>query len=389
MSSPSSRTKRICVDARPLAFPGTGNARYLEKMLEQMIHKRPEYEWILASHRAIHPRFAGLVSRPGVHLRIERGILARNGLLWINTRLPSLVREEHADLFWGTIGMLPLFARKRLKVPSLVNFHDLNAFTAPETMERWNRIQHRVLDGPIIAQADLVACLSETTKKDILATFPGIEESRLVVVYPGVESGTDGPEESPFQEGSARESTGGMESFPGGPFLLTVGTLEPRKNLELLVGAYREARKADGNLWPLVLVGKKGWGSDELHRQLVSRKLEKEGIYFLEGPSDAVLRWCYRKAALLVIPSVHEGFGLPIIEAGLYGKRVLASRIPVFQEIVEDPGRLVDARDPSAWKEALLGSRELAKGKSPLNPREWSWEHRSEKLLELLDRLVK
>ena len=375
-------TVRICVDARPLAFPGTGNARYLEKMLGVLVTIRPDYEWILLSHRAIHPTYADLVSRENVQLVVDQGVLAKNGLLWMNTRVPSLVKELGANLFWGTIGMLPLFARSRMDIPQVVNFHDLNAFVSPGTMDRFNLIQHKLLDRITIRNAELVLCLSRTTRKDIVDILPGAaSKTRLEVVYPG----------APIPENLNKSIP--RPEFPGSdlPFFLSVGTIEPRKNQSTLVQGYRKARESEPDLPPLVLIGKKGWGDEELYQELKSGELESEGIRYFDSASDSFLEQCYSHCGPFVLPSLHEGFGLPIIEAGLYGRQMIVSDIPIFREVAGPDAIFVEPENPHAWEEALLESYRNKKpitGPEFFTPERWSWDTRAAELAGHLDQLL-
>jgi glycosyltransferase involved in cell wall biosynthesis len=365
---------RIAVDARPLAFPGTGNGTYLHRMLRALARLRPDDTWILLSHRGVHGAYADLLSSPRFELAIDSGPLAKLGPLWLHLRAPRLARERRADLFWGTLGILPHRVRERLGAPILVNFHDLNAWRAPETMVRWNRWQHRLFDGAALEAADIVLCLSEATRNDIRAVFPELSPEKLEVVYPGCEIAASAEQPANWP-GPARG------------FFLCVGTLEPRKNQRTLLAAYRAARAGGSELPPLVFAGRRGWGAEDLYQLLKSGALESEGVYYLEGLSDAGLVWCYENAGLVILPSLHEGFGLPILEAYQLGAPALVSDIPIFREIAP-LAMFAPPRDEAVWRVQLIAAaRELRAGRlrAPrLNRRLWSWETRAEKLAALI-----
>ncbi|MEQ9366771.1 MAG: glycosyltransferase family 1 protein [Leptospirales bacterium] len=346
MQNVTDRPHLIAVDARPLAFPATGNATYLHRMLSHLMPLRPQADWLLLSHRGLHPTFADVVNRPRVELNIDQSVLAKAGPLWMHLRLPRILNAARPDLFWGTLAMLPLGYRGRCQVPALVNFHDLNSVRAPETMPLWKRWQHQFLDKRTLAAADRIACLSMTSRDDIRTAFPDLPEERLAVVYPGA------------------ELTAGATAAPGGAvgtltdFFLCVGTLEPRKNQATLLEAYLAAQgrsengQAGAKLPPLVFVGRRGW-DDALYRRLSSGDLEDRNIYFVENASNAELQWCYRKAACVCLPSLHEGFGLPVIEAFRLGKPAILSDIPIFREVGAN-SRFVNATDIADWRGALL-----------------------------------
>ena len=295
----------------------------------------------------------------------------------MHLRVPALLREQSCDLFWATLSMLPLGYRRRASIPAIVNFHDLNAFIAPETMVTWNRWQHRLLDHRSLLAAERVLCLSATTRADIVRVFPDVDEKRLTVVYPGTEP-------AGIEARAPAGPVGKLEAL-----ILCVGTLEPRKNQATVLEAYLQA-SSNSVMLPLVFVGRyfEGWGDASLVRKLQSGELEKQGVFFLENSSAAELQWCYEKAALFVLASRHEGFGLPVIEAYSNGCPALLSDIPIFREIGSN-AVFVPPHDTSAWARALQEfNRSHQEGRAPkpeFNADLWSWEKRAELLASVID----
>jgi len=340
-------------------------------MLEELILLRPDYRWILFSHRPLHKEHAALLRNRQIALQITEGRLP--GPIWLHFVLPRLVRLARCDLFWATLAMLPYRFKKRGNTRAIVNFHDLNAFVAAETMVRWNRWQHRLLDGPTIAEADAVLCLSRTTQNDLIRFFPTCEQ-KLHVVYPGAEPL---PKKSEKPAGLART----------GAYLLSVGTIEPRKNYATLIAGYLLAKQKIA-MPPLVIVGKKGWGPDELYKRLQSGELRDKGILYLEHVNDAELAYCYRHAAFVVSASLHEGFGLPVLEGFFAGKQCLLSDIPIFREIGKKQ-TFVSPRDPVQWGDALAEMVARYRARKlpppPLDTRFWSWKRRVRSLLKIVD----
>lgn len=375
-----SRPLQIAVDARPLAFPATGNATYLYRMLSELLALRPDDHWLLISHRGLHPVFADLASRSAVEIEIAAGLTAKAGPLWMHLAVPRILRERKPDVFWGTLAMLPHRYRERCPdVPAFVNFHDLNSVRAPQTMPAWKRAQHRLFDHRSIAAATRVLCLSETTRHDILDYLPDTPPEKLSVVYPGAEA----PDVK-----IARAPAAPVGAFKD--FLLCVGTLEPRKNQATLLEGYLRARKERHDLPPLVFAGRRGW-DDALYARLSSGELEADNVFYLEGCSDGELAWLYANAAFVTLPSVHEGFGLPVIEAFQAGKAVLLSDIPIFREVGLD-SRFVSVKDAGDWAAGILEyhQQKLA-GElgvpADFEPDEWTWRHRATVLSELWDDL--
>lgn len=357
---------KIGVDARPLAIPGNGNARYLFDMLSGLLPAKG-VSCVLYSHRPVHPDYRSHLERLGATFRVDQSWSAKTGLLFLNARVPRWLREDACDVYWGSLSMLPFFAKRRLCCPSMVNFHDLNAFSAPETMTRANRLQHRLTNGHTLKNADRVLCLSQTTLEDIAARFPSAQ-SKLDLVYPGVEMKSS--------RASRPRAIGELKSF-----FLMVGTIEPRKNQKTVVEAYRRA-SLEQKLPPLVIVGRRGWGSDALFEELQSHKIP--GVYLLSNASDEELEWCFQHARLYLFPSLHEGFGLPILEAALRGIPMALSDIPVFREA---GGRslFVPPQDVNAWEQVL---KKPPRTKLKMDKKAWSKTSRAAVILKIARELA-
>jgi len=362
----------VALDARPLIVPGNGNARYLEQMLASLFLIRPAWKWVLFSHKKLHPDYAELLSHH--QLRLITGSRLP-GPLWIHLTLPSLLQNYKHDVFWGTLAMLPLGYGRRAEAPAAVNFHDLNAFVAPESMVRWNAWQHRLTNERTLREARTILCLSGATAQDIRRVFPESRNKRMVVVYPGAEMRSESPQRPPPPVGNLRD------------FIFCVGTLEPRKNQITLVSAYLKAR-GTVDLPPLLLAGKKGWGNDDLYQKLSTGVYSERQIYFLEQPDDGQLAWCYDQAAFVAQPSLHEGFGLPILEAMHHKKVLLLSDIAVFREVGQG-NVFIPPLDVDAWARNLADFSVLSRTGQlrprALDPLYWSWKKRAEILAQALE----
>jgi glycosyltransferase involved in cell wall biosynthesis len=185
---------------------------------------------------------------------------------------------------------------------------------------------------------DTVFVNSEFTGRDVVATL-GVDAGRVHVAPPGI--------------GSSFTAEGERADL-GGDYVLTVATLEPRKNLEVLVRAHA---LLDGDLL-LAVVGGRGWGDQPA--------LESPGIVKLGRQSDDELARLYRGAAVVAYPSRFEGFGIPIVEAMASGTPVVASSHPSLDEAAGDVALRADPDDPEAWAWALV---EAAARRDELGPR--------------------
>lgn len=205
----------------------------------------------------------------------------------------------------------------------VVTVHDLTWWRYPETSSLLGRRFYR----PLLARAvtsSWIVTHSHAVAAEVVGEL-GVEPERVTVVSPGV---TDLP--------PPRRPSGA----PDGPFILTVATIEPRKNLARLAEAY--VRSGLSGRVELVVVGRNAWGSAPI------------GIRHLHGVDDAGLAWLYDAAEAVAVPSLYEGFGLPVVEALNAGTPVVCSDLPVFREVAGEYARFVDPLDPDSIAEGLL-----------------------------------
>ncbi|EMF92445.1 glycosyltransferase family 4 protein [Leptospira santarosai] len=354
---------RVGVDVRPLAYGITGNSRYLAEVLRRLITSESPLEYYLYSNKPIHTVFYDILSNVNSRFFVTDKL---PGFLWLNWTIPKRIKKDRLDLFWGTLQLLPFSCGNVL---TAVNYHDLNFRSAPQTMTTSNFWQHRILSPKTLNRADLVFCLSENTRQDILK-FKTDLSPKLKVIYPGVES-------FPSVREPLRELSGN--------FLFTIGTLEPRKNLRILIDAYRKLKKQNSSYpFSLVIAGRLGWKSEGLTQLLKEGSLESEGILFVENPADEVLAWLYRRCSAFLFPSIHEGFGLPLLEALREGKICVASDIPVFHEILErEVDLFAEPLDVDSWVSSLseLQHKKLRRP-SVWDASQWTWDLTAKKIEE-------
>ena len=351
---------RIAVDARPLSYGLTGNSRYLFESLKYLIREDSRFEYYLYSNKEIHPIFIPFLEEKKVIIKI----FPITGILWLNIIIPFLIIKDNIDIFWGTLQLLPYF---KLKIPGLVNYHDLNFISAPHTMSRANLIQHRFFSPKSIINADQIFCLSKNTQREIAEFNPSVTK-KLKLIYPGVMR----------KPALSKEKLNLFAGKIPSPYLFSLGTLEPRKNISTILSAYLQIKSENSNFeYNLVLAGRKGWGEEELTSKLLSGELEKMGIYFFENPEDDFLQYLLQNTVLFLFPSLHEGFGLPILEALIEQKVCIVSDIPIFKEIIEEGIDIcVSPKDINSWKDAILKltkNQINLKRKKIWDENKWSW----------------
>lgn len=235
---------------------------------------------------------------------------------------------------------------RRTKGKRVATIHDVSFLRLPETTEERNLAWLRAEIGRTAGEADAVLTDSRFSAEEIHETL-GVERERIFPVWLGLDgfAGTEGGEDGADAAGRAARKELGLER----PYLLMVGTLEPRKNLPFLVRVFEELRDWDGEL---VLVGRKGWKTEALERVLETSP-RRERIRHLEGLGDGALRAVYGGAALFVYPTLYEGFGFPPLEAMARGVPVLSARNSSLPEVLGDAAEWVEGFDAAEWAEAV------------------------------------
>lgn len=326
---------RIGLDATPLLGRLTGVGTYAMALLEQLPSVAPDDELVATAltFRG-RDRLAGLLpagvasrARP-VPARLLRTLWGAPG------RLPVEALTGPLDVFHATNFVLPPTRR----AAGVLTVHDLTYLRHPATVAAASRAYRELV--PLGIRRAAVVCTPSRAVADQLADAYAVPPDRLAVTPLGVDpawASTPVPDAIWLQR----------HGLPT-DYVLAVGTLEPRKNLATLVGAYRLLHQRGVELPALVLVGDEGWG-DRLDLAALP-----DGLVVLTGhlPSDD-LRRVVAGARLLVFPSLDEGFGLPPLEALACGVPVLASDLPVTREVLGDAVAFCDARGPEGLAEAV------------------------------------
>jgi glycosyltransferase involved in cell wall biosynthesis len=287
---------RVAIDVSPLVQTRAGTARYLNGLLREL-RRRDDVEVSTRSFGR-DDRFSTLV-RDGVWYPF---LLGREGAADV----------LHCPTYRGPV---------RSRVPLVVTVHDLAVLRHPETFNKWTRLYSPRMVPHVLRAARRVIAVSEFTRRELVDLL-GVPEERIHVVPNAVEDEftRDGPAEQ-------------------GEYVLAVGTLEPRKNLDRLVEA---VRRTDTELR---IVGARGWGGVEV---------AGNGVRWLGEVSDAELARLYRGAACVAYPSLYEGFGIPVLEAMACGVPVVTTRGTAMEEVANGAAVLVDARDPAEIAAGIL-----------------------------------
>ena len=282
-------------------------------------------------------------SPPSLSLRLSRlpTVNPVVRILWEQLIQPFELVKEKIDLIHSMAYALPLAC----PASSVVTVHDLSFLLFPQAFNRANRLYLAAATRRAVGQADAVIAVSASTRRDVVRLL-GVPEEKVAVVPNGIDETF-----RPITDTQRLEALRRERSLPQ-RMILSVGTLEPRKNAETLIRAYARLKKASAILHKLVLAGGLGWRYERLFA-LVEELGLQDDVLFPGFVSYGELPLWYNAADLFVFPSLYEGFGLPPLEAMACGVPVIASNVSSLPEVVGDAGPLVDPLDVEGLAEAI------------------------------------
>ena len=315
---------RILIDATPVLLPSVGIKTYLYYWI-QHLWQQARNEQILT-----FPRLDKLTA-----LNHQRSILTpaqtfpKLALLHLANRAPMLSRWiiGRADVFHvsNQIRNFP----KKIKLTATI--YDLTCRLMPELHTAANIRADESLSKNILQKADGLIAISENTRADAIRLLD-LDPERVQVIYPGVPEVYFGAQPTPAER----------------PYVLYVGTVEPRKNVDTLLDAWQGFRLRHD--FDLVIVGSSGWGSAKTMTRLLSRP---QGVRYLGYVPEDELPGLTAGATAFLYPSLYEGFGFPVAQAMAAGVPVITSNTSCLPEVAGEGALLVDPRSPAEIQAAL------------------------------------
>lgn len=299
---------------------------------------------------------------------------------WTQLGLPIklYISLPRPDVFFTPSHYAPRFS----PIPTVISIMDLSYIHFPQLFRKKDLYQLKHWTSYSIKNAKKILTISKSSKDDIIKEYK-VEEDRIVVTYPGVKNAP-----------SMRYQVLSMDKFEKkygvhGKYVLFVGTLQPRKNISRLIEAF-SMLKEDLNL---VIVGKRGWLYEEILMAPQKFKVE-EKVKFLDFVSDEDLPYLYKNALCFILPSLYEGFGLPVLEAMKYGCPVIVSNISSLPEAGGDATLYVDPLDTLDIKknlELIINNEELRNKliqKGYKQVEKFSWEKTAKDTLKVLEEVA-
>lgn len=262
-------------------------------------------------------------------------------ILWEQVLQPWALRSDKVDLVHAPVYVGPLATSR----PLVVTIHDLSFFRYPELFPRGNRLYLQRFTQLSARRAARLIADSQSTRRDMQEIL-GVSRSQVDVIYPGV-----GAEMRPLEDGERLVALRARYGLPE-RFILCVATLEPRKNILLLLEAMALlCERSDLPHW-LVIAGGKGWFYETLEARVQALGLQDRVLLPGFVPDGELPLW-YNAAELFVYPSRYEGFGLPPLEAMACGTPVIVSDQSSLPEVVGEAGLQLPPDDPDAWALAM------------------------------------
>ena len=278
----------------------------------------------------------------------------------------------------------------KVKGKVVTTVHDMTYELYPETMQKTTLERIKKDIHYSVERADKVITISESTKRDMMSILK-IPEQKIEIISPGVDFEKFNRYYNPLQIQCVRE----RYQLPNN-YILYIGTLEPRKNIESIIEAFALMKKeADSKVQEvrLVLAGKKGWLYESIFNKVKQLGIENEVVFtdFIQEEHKPII---YQLAKAFVFPSIYEGFGIPVLEAMAASVPVITSNVSSLPEVAGDAAFLVAPKDKEKIAESMYtlitdeDSREQLRLRGLKQAQKFSWRASAEKLYHIYEELV-
>lgn len=293
--------------------------------------------------------------------------------------------RDNADIYHFFNFIVP----PRIKGKVITTIHDMTYELYPETMDKRNlkRIKNDIQYS--VDRSDKIITVSESSKNDIIK-FLNVDESKIEIVYNGV----DYEKFNKYYTEDIKLIVRNKYNLPQN-YILYMGTLEPRKNIDSIIEAFALIKKQkDFDNIKLVIAGKKGWLFEDIFN-LVDKLNLKDHVIFTDYVDETDKPIIYNMAKLFVFPSLYEGFGIPVLEAMASSVPVIASNVSSLPEVAGNAAILVNPKDIEGIAKNIIKilsdddlKNELVR-KGHIQAQKFTWEASAEKLYNIYKEIMK
>jgi glycosyltransferase involved in cell wall biosynthesis len=374
---------RIAIDYTAGIRQGAGIGTYVRNLVSAILAQDTGNHYVLLTSGRPTPEhpFPTAPNVSGRNIFIPDRYL---NILWYRWRvpLPATLFSGAVDIYHGPDFVLPPLSKKIRKV---VTIHDLAFLEHPEYAVPALAAYLKQVVPQALAEADVVATVSDEVSKTVIKHFQTPTEKLTVVpngVAPHIRRITD-----PVLLGATQHKFGLKH-----PLVLGVGTLEPRKNHSGLIRAFYQVQQKKHGPAMLAIAGGEGWLYEETRQLVTELKLDKK-VRFLGRVTDLELITLYSMADVFAFPSFFEGFGIPPLEAMACGAPVITSNTSSLPEVVGDAALMVDPHDTDALAAAIMrlltdeALRENLRQKGYQRAAHYTWAHSAQKMLTIYQKL--
>lgn len=364
---------KIAIDLTSLSDNFSGIERMALNITKELLEMKSKDTYQLFFKKEIYPE----LKKYQCSANVDCIVLPVKKKLWFNqVTLWLAMKRSDADIFLFLAFPPPFFLRKEKMLGTI---HDMGCWDCPETMPKKMVAYFRIMNRNCAKHCRKIITISEFSKGRI-QKYLKVEEDKIQVIYLGVSSNMYERECDGWKEIKAKYQ------LPD-KYIMCLSTLEPKKNMELLVAAYNELDNSELNGCSLVLAGRKGWKIEALLQKV--NEEEKNKIYITGHIAEEDLPALYRHAELFVFPSRYEGFGIPPLEAMANGCPVLCSDIAVLKEVLGGYAVYFRNNDRESLKRALihcLAGRKICRGPDELvaYSKIYNYKRTAEKVYSLL-----
>lgn len=403
---------RIGIDCRTILNPGDGEragiGHYTYHLVRELVHAETDHRFVLFMDKHAEPEFREEFGggRAEIHVLPFQRLGKVLPFFYPHAVIADAFRRAKIDLLHAPANVVPLFHRGK----TVVTVHDLAIYDHPEwfpgTLPGAQTFSTRIGVPYAVKNATKVIAVSHATKQDIVRHF-GTDPEKVAVVHEGVDM--------PFGietllEAEAHARVMGKYGIRAEEYILSVGTIEPRKNLETAVAAFADFVEEDYAARKdlvYVIAGAKGWKFGKIFDAIERANARVIDLKRRHGDTPrASIRYVgyvtaeekdalYRHAAAFLFPSWYEGFGLPALEAMAYGLPVIASDVAALPEVCGDAALLVRPDDVQGIRKALtdiFADPELAQSlgeRAEDRASAFTWEHAAMDTLRVYEAALK
>ena len=364
---------KIAIDLTSLSYHMTGIERYAACISEELIKIDTDNEYILVFRNEIYESFLPYVDKNNVSIVVTKG---KNKIIFSQIILPITLYGMDADVFLFLAFTNPILFKKGIMINTI---HDMGPWDHPQALDFIHKVYYR-LNGFISAKFSYKIITVSFFSRDRIHEIFSIPLEKINVAYSAVSNQFKKEHYPAFY--IIRDKYNIPEKY-----IMTLSTLEPRKNMILLLEAFSEIK--DQVDYDLVLVGRKGWKMDE-----ILEKYNKDGRIHITGfVDDEDVASLYKNAMSFVFPTLYEGFGLPPIEALSLGTPVISSDAASMPEVLRKQAVFFKSNDKQELSELLLNLKknvdDMPHELDEFQRKNYKFEESARKILKIILRSFK